>query len=681
MLVDFDIRKQKFTIQEDEVMPEDLMNLIRIQGLERDMGEGLWLIPCLKGSMWRLGELFKDRVVFTQKAREKLYQLDKAGDYTLGYDEAAKRFLLFAGRNMKSSLDSIGDCRYRKAAGCWSIPDNHWSLIQLYRIFSKEDLAPTTEAQSRLDFFTQKLKVVTPLIEKIKTIKPVDQSLIDTDGFQFRGTYTPREHQLKMWWAAYNMLLQENVGFFLFCGVGTGKSLVAANVAAALHEKGLVDKVLVITPASLKFNFAEQVQIHSPYSSNVLVSYAPDRRKGKDGRRWLWTESKCPITDYYMDYNEYLEEPDSLFHIINFEAAATAPHMFVDKYDMLIIDEVHYVKSRSSARTRASKKIARTVPRRLGMTGTPVVKDPLDIWSLYNVVDPDIFPNRYIDFRDRVAIKKIIKGKDREFPLIVGWKPEGIEWVNDNIYKRAIRYRTEECMELPEKVYQRIVIEPPADVKRFYKELKDDLVAEIGQMGQEGYQFVESPNRLAVISKLRQVASGFVGLEDEENPGRTRYYGLNDFKFKAVIDLLENLEGCQVILWYWHDYVRDKLVSLIKEKFEEPPMIIDGATSATEKAKRIHQFQQGAYNFAVWNIQVSEGNTATAANVSIYVENSFTYKDRHQSEGRIYREGQKRVTTFIDVATKGTVDLRILKAIEQGESLSEAVLLETIHEW
>ncbi|NLP33503.1 MAG: hypothetical protein GX353_10220, partial [Oligella ureolytica] len=95
-----------------------------------------------------------------------------------------------------------------------------------------------------------------------------------------------------------------------------------------------------------------------------------------------------------------------------------------------------------------------------------------------------------------------------------------------------------------------------------------------------------------------------------------------------------------------------------------------------EKAKRIHQFQQGAYRFAVWNVQVSEGNTATAADVAIYVENSFTYKDRNQSEGRIYREGQKNTTVFIDLVTKGTVDLRILKAIEDGEDLSEAVLLE-----
>jgi SNF2 family DNA or RNA helicase len=75
-------------------------------------------------------------------------------------------------------------------------------------------------------------------------------------------------------------------------------------------------------------------------------------------------------------------------------------------------------------------------------------------------------------------------------------------------------------------------------------------------------------------------------------------------------------------------------------------------------------------------VQVSEGNTATAADVAIYVENSFAYKDRNQSEGRIYREGQKNTTVFIDLVTKGTVDLRILKAIEDGEDLSEAVLLE-----
>jgi len=679
VFVDFCPKEQKFIIQSLEFSRESILKLLSISGIERDVNEDVWKLPYSKAALRRLAELFNGELRFTPQAKKELHALDQKGSYVLDYDKDSGRFLLFADSGLKRTLEPIGDCRYRKAKGCWSIPGNHWSIVQLYRLLGKKSITPLQGAQERLDYFTQKLSILDPLIRKINTIKSVNRESLHLDGYTFRGKYEPYDHQLKMWWSAYNVLKSvDDVGFFLFCGVGTGKSLVAANVGAALHEKGLAEKILVVTPASLKFNFAEQIQIHTPYSCNVLVSYAPDRRKGREGRRWRWTESTRPITDYYQDYNVYLEEPDSLFHIVNFEAITAEPEAFMNIYDFLIVDEVHYIKGRTSARTKALKRVASTIPRRLGMTGTPVAKDPLDVWSLYNVIDPDIFPNRYVDFEERVAIKKMVGGAGGKFPIIVGWKPEGIEWVNRNIYKRAIRYKTEECLDLPEKIYQRVVISPPAEVEKFYKELKKDLVAEIGEMGQEGYRFVESPNSLAVISKLRQVASGFVGIPDEDNPSKTIYHSLDDFKFKAAVDLLKDLEGHQVILWYWHSYVRDKLIDYIKQEFKEAPMVIDGEASAKEKAKRIHQFQQGAYRFAVWNVQVSEGNTATAADVAIYVENSFSYKDRNQSEGRIYREGQKNTTIFIDLVTKGTVDLRILKAIEDGEDLSEAVLLEEI---
>lgn len=679
MSVFVDFYDQKFMLTDVEFSENTIAKLFSINGIQRNTSEDVWELPYSKTALGQLSALFGDELVFTPRAKEELGRLDKKGDYTLDYDAKSRRFLLFASPKLKRTLKPIGDCRYRASRGCWSIPENHWSLVQLYRILGKNAIEPTPSARGRLDYFTQKANTLKPLIEQVNSIKLVDKNSLDLNGYIFRGKYQPYDHQLKMWWSAYNVLrATENVGFFLFCGVGTGKSLAAANVGTALYEEGLAKKILVVTPASLKFNFAEQIQLHTPYSSNVLVSYAPDRRKGKKGRRWRWTESDRPITDYYQDYNEYLEEPDSIFHVVNYEAVLAEPGMFLDAYDFLIADEVHYVKERSSGRTRALKRVASTIPRRLGMTGTPVAKNPLDVWSLYDVIDPDIFSNRYMDFEDRVAIKKIVGGRGKNFPLIVGWKKEGIEWINQNLYKRAIHYKTEECLDLPEKVFQRIVLTPPPEVEKFYKELKKDLVAEIGTMGQEGYKFVESPNSLAAIAKLRQVASGFVGIADEEEPNRTVYHSLSDFKFKAAIDLLKDLEGHQVILWYWHSYVRDRLIEFIKEEFKEEPMVIDGRASSKEKAKRIHQFQQGAYRFAVWNIQVSEGNTATAADVAIYVENSFAYKDRNQSEGRIFREGQTKTTVFIDLATKGTVDFRILEAIEEGEDLSEAVLFEEL---
>ncbi len=550
-------------------------------------------------------------------------------------------------------LEAVGSMGIRRE-NAFSFPDTWWSYKELFKIAQP---ALTPRAEARVKEINLRNERLTPLVSKIRDVKT---STVDAGGFVFEGKYQPHDHQLKMWWSAVNMLQVPNTGFFFFCGVGTGKSMAAVNAAVALKQQGLVKRVLVVTPASLKFNFGEQVQIHSKESCNILVSC----KKKKDGtRKWLWTEEDAEITEYYSGYKGYTESPNGLFHIINYESAVIGGQLFAG-YDLLIADEAHYLKGRTSARTKAVKKIAESCPMRLGMTGTPISSSPLDLWSIFDVMEPGFLQNRYIDFENKIAIMQNIKLRNgQSFNKVSGWKDDGMKWLNETIYQRAIRYQTEECLDLPNKSFKQVFVETPSGVLKVYKELKEELVATVGD------HTIISPNSLAVISKLRQISSGFVKTDDG-------YQLISDFKLKAAMELLDVFEGKQVILWYWHSFIRDELVERIKKKFKKPPIVIDGKATATEKAQRIHEFQRGEAQYAVWNIAVSEGNTATAASVAIYVENSFTYKDRHQSEGRIYRQGQKHNTTFVDLCSQGTLDLRVLKAVSNKEDLSERTLSE-----
>lgn len=74
--------------------------------------------------------------------------------------------------------------------------------------------------------------------------------------------------------------------------------------------------------------------------------------------------------------------------------------------------------------------------------------------------------------------------------------------------------------------------------------------------------------------------------------------------------------------------------------------IIDGEVDSKAKARIVSEFQGGKYRFLLAQLQVSEGYTVTAADVCIYVENSYTLKDRIQSEGRILRAGQKAINAL-----------------------------------
>ena len=342
----------------------------------------------------------------------------------------------------------------------------------------------------------------------------------------------------------------------------------------------------------------------------------------------------------------YLEEPDSLFHIVNFEAVAAEPEAFLDIYDFLIVDEVHYIKGRTSARTKALKRVASTIPR-LGMTGTPVAKRPVGCLEFVQALSIRTFSRTDIRTSKNVSpSKRWWEARAGSSPSLLGGSQKELSG-STGIFINGPSTSKQRSVWLPEKISKGRYLSSCRSGKVLQRTEKD-LVAEIGEMGQRGYRFVESPNSLAVISKLRQVASGFVGIPDEDNPSKTIYHSLDDFKFKAAVDLLKDLEGHQVILWYWHSYVRDKLIAYIKQEFKGSP---HGhrreASSQGEGEANSPVPTRGIQVCCLECAGVRGGNTATAADVAIYVENSFSYKDRNQSEGRIYRKKGKRTQRYL----------------------------------
>lgn len=621
----------------------------------------------------------------TAEAAKVLKELSTNTKYLLDYSPKEDRFRISAGEEMRVFLDPIGGFRYNPRSYTWSCPNTMWTAKRIYSIFGgKERIVPTKRAREVLDKYTRKIQYLNPLFKKIERIKMIPVEELDITH-KFDGKYEPYEHQKKLFWTAYKVLQLEDIGWFFFAGVGVGKTLPAVNVAIALHEQGLVNRVLVITPAALKFNFGEQIEIHSKYRGNVLVDYGYDKRKGRSGRRYRYTRSDVPIKKYYERFHEYIEEPDSLFTVVNYEAVVADPKRFISgNYDLLIIDEAHYLKNRNAQRTKAVKEVAWAIPRRLGITGTVVAKDVLDIWSQFDVIDPDVFPVSYWDFEQRVAIKKDIKKGTKTIPIVVGFKDEGVEWVNQQIFTRGIQYKTAECIELPETIYQEVSIETPHAVLKKFHELRDELVVEIGTMGDAGYQYIEASNQLAAVSRLRQLSSGFIGVPKEDDPTKVEYIWLDDFKIKSVMDIIDNLDGHNIIIWFWHKTVRDRIALFLGKRFpKDRYAIIDGEVDSKAKARIVSEFQDGKYRFLLAQLQVSEGYTVTAADVCIYVENSYALKDRIQSEGRILRAGQKSNKCIIyDVLSMGTLDHKILRTLKARESLSERVLAEWfVTEW
>jgi SNF2 family DNA or RNA helicase len=674
----------EFKLSLKKEVPEYVSKLDNIEGVTFNGNN--WTIIKNKAVIRNvINEFGKNNVKPTEAAYDKMMELKNS--VLLDYDGSVfEVYTSFNNKNRNFFKYHIGKCYKRTSKGCWSVPDNYWSI---YHVMKHFDLDYSPAAKKRLDKYQEKIgKINNNLLPKLNTIKDVDVDRVPIDH-NFKGQFELYEHQKKMFWSAKEFL-KIGAGFAFFAEPGVGKSAPAVNVVEYMLENNLVEKVLIVTPASLKFNMAEQFETHSSLRANVLLSYAKDQRKGKSGRRWQWTTAKVPIEEYYEGFNEKLDnEVDSPIQIVNYKCVAKEWKKFKD-YDMWVADEFHYLKRRTSNRSKGMAKLSDHVPKRLALTATPITRDPLDLFSQFDILDPDVFPNRYQNFRDKIANTFEMKVNGRNITQVGSFKQNILEgWLNDKVYSRAIRYTTDECLELMEPERHRIVVDMPSNVKKFYKELVTNRVAEIGSMGDEGYKFLDAANSLVVVTYARQIAQGFINIKDDET-GEDEYHLLSDFKVKELIKLLKVFEEhTQIIIWYRHKYLLEQVKRSLEKEFKRKSSelygksytVINGEYDDLKKASRAKHFRDGEYDYILASIDVTEGWQGQTANVGIWLENHFTFDKRKQAEGRIYREGQQGSSDFYDIVAKESIDLRILKSIYKGESLSEKVLADTIDEW
>ena len=555
----------------------------------------------------------------------------------------------------------IGKCYKRRSKDCWSVPDNYWTLVKLNEFY---DLEPTKKAQERMQEYREKFNYIfKELLPKLRGVKrrPVEEYILD--DYSPTGEYDLYDHQKKMLWAAANFL-KLDCGFSFLTDTGTGKSAAMVATIDYLLQNNIIDDVLIVTPAGLKYNIAQEIETHSNLEYNMLVDYGKDQRKGKSGRRWRWTKGGTPIDEYIDGYKEYLDnETDTPIQIVNYNCVALETDRFTS-YDLLVGDEWHKLRGRTSNRTKAMLELSDSISKILGATATPVCKDYRDIWSQFQILDDDLFPNRFQTFRDKIAHTYEMKiGKNRTKTEIASWKPDGVEWMGKKMNQRSIKYDLEECVDMPDLIKEEYVVEMPEQLKKLYNELCDTKMLEFGEMGDSDYSYVDASNSLTVVTYERQLSSGVIKVDDEWNY-------LEPFKVDVVKEILPEDE--QAIIWYKHKGV----LHMLKDRYENFG-VINGDVSDVEKAKTVNQLNDGEIRYIFASVDCTEGwNAQESCRYSIFLENPYTWDKKKQAIGRTYRNGQKKKVIVYNVVATGSLDRRILRAIRDRKELSDELLYE-----
>jgi SNF2 family DNA or RNA helicase len=451
--------------------------------------------------------------------------------------------------------------------------------------------------------------------------------------------------------------------FAYFMEMGTGKSKVLIDNIAMLYDKGKINSALIIAPKGVYRNwYSQEIPNHIPSHINY--------------KSVLWTASNSKTKD--KEY-QTLFNVDYDLHILvmNVEAFSTKRGQeFAIKFlrahkALMAIDESTTIKTPTAKRTKAITVMAPMARYRRILTGSPVTKSPLDLFSQCRFLNEHLLGfGSYYAFRQRYAHMVNRNFGGRQVQIVGSY--QRLDELSDNLKPFSYRVLKEDCLDLPDKIYMKRYVELTPEQQDHYKSMKSlALTALKGKT-------VSAPHILTQMMRLHQITCGHVKLDD----GKTE--DIKNNRITELMNVLEEVEG-KVIIWANYIYDIEKIVKEIIKKYGEESVVdYYGAIDSETRQKNIVEFQnpRSAVRFFVGNPQTGGyGITLTSANTVVYYSNGYDLEKRLQSEDRAHRIGQKKSVTYVDLMTEKTVDEKIVKALRKKIDIASEILNEELREW
>ena len=471
----------------------------------------------------------------------------------------------------------------------------------------------------------------------------------------------PYKHQLealKLGW--------DRQEFGLFMEMGTGKSKVLIDNMGMLYLAGKINFALVIAPKGVYRNWVSK-EIPEHMSDDV-----PHRVI-----RWVASPNKSQQEEMRSVKDKF----DGLtIFVMNVESFSTPKGRNGGEWmarnfgarGMIAIDESTTIKNHKAKRTKALMKIAAHFKYRRLLTGSPITKSPMDIFSQTEFLRPGLLGyDSYYAFQGRYAIMVRKTMGSHAFQQLVGYR--NLDELTTKIDQFSYRVLKKDCLDLPDKIYTvRYVGMTPEQVNMYNQIRKHAMVLlENGEMS-------TAPAVITQMLRLQQILSGHLKTDD----GDMVYFPSK--RMDALQEILEEHDG-KVIVWSRFRYDIQQIVSTLNEKYGESyAAAYYGDTSDEDRNNIVRDFQNPEHPLKCFvgnPATAGYGLTLTEANLVIYYANDFNLETRIQSEDRAHRIGQKNNVTYVDLITERTIDEQIVKALRAKIDISAKVLGEEAKQW
>lgn len=443
--------------------------------------------------------------------------------------------------------------------------------------------------------------------------------------YEWPGLFKPFDHQ-----KTTSAFLVSNKRAFCFNEAGTGKTSSVIWSADYLMNAGVIKRVLIVCPLSIMYSawLADLFKVAMHRKSAVAYGSASKRKKVIEG-----------------DYE---------FVIINYDGVGIVQEE-IEKadFDLIVIDEANAYKSATTQRWKTMKKIA-TFDKGLWMlTGTPASQSPLDAFGLAKFVNPNSVPRFFTAWRDKVMIRI------SQYKYVP--KPDAQQIVFDAL-QPAIRFTKDECLDLPDVMYQYRDAPLSSQQQKYYKILRDDMLFKAS--GEE----ISAVNAGAMLTKLLQLSGGAVYTDS----GDVLEFDIAP-RLRVLEEVLEEASHKVIIFVPYRHTINIVHNYLNKKGYSNE--IINGDVSASARGEIFNRFQT-TDNPKVLVIQpqaASHGVTLTAADTLVFWSPVMSVETYIQCIARIDRVGQKNKMTVIHLEGS-EVERKMYKMLEKKIDVHEKLV-------
>ena len=474
---------------------------------------------------------------------------------------------------------------------------------------------------------------------------------------KYKFRVKPYKHQITALEKSWNKKT-----FAYFMEMGTGKTKVLIDNMSMLYDKGKIDGALIIAPKGVLGTwYNQELPAHLPkHIENVSVMWQANINKKQQEKLDGLFETGEALHILVMNVEAFSTDKG-----VNFAAKFLRSHR-----SLMAIDESTTIKNPKAKRTNNIIDLSELARYRRIMTGSPVTKNPLDLYSQCEFLDPDHLEfTSYYAFRNRYAEMKTLHISGRSIQVVSHFK--NLNELSDRLQTFSYRVLKEDCLDLPSKIYMKREIELSKEQKKLYEQMRKEALATLNG------KTITTMTALTQLMRLHQITCGHFSADDGT------IQNIKNNRLSELMDIIEEIEG-KAIIWAHYQHDIRTIVNEIEKK-HGPGSVVHyyGKTLPEQREKAIKNFKTNdECRFFVGTPQTGGyGLTLVAANTVVYYSNGYDLEKRMQSEDRAHRIGQDKSVTYIDIIAEETVDNKIVKSLRKKINIASEVMGEELKQW